>query len=183
MLTELQLPRSATFEATQAAVAAIGSPLLLAPSRIFYDGAQPALTFVVQDYTAWHAPGSSSLADWVAQARGRVEALTEGPTAPLGRPTPPPLLAAKLSPLFTAVSLLHRLGLLHGAVAPEAARLHPDGSMALGCAGFTTGGTMGAYDAPEVFHDATAHEAAPLAADAWSLGAVRRLHDGYMTVT
>ena len=52
-------------------------------------------------------------------------------------------------------------------------RASPDGRIVLSEAGFvSSGGSTGPYDAPEVLHDPSAHTAAPLAADAWSLGAM-----------
>ncbi|KAL1527169.1 hypothetical protein AB1Y20_015849 [Prymnesium parvum] len=169
VLTELQMARSDAFLATQLAVAALNSPLLLAPTKLVYDPSFPSQTYAIEPLSDWYLSGSSSLAEWVQQARGRADALTQPPA---GDPPRPPLLASKLAPLFIAVSTLHRHGILHGALSPEAVRVRPDGSLALGCTGFRTSATMGPYDAPEVFHDPSAHRAAPLAADAWSLGAV-----------
>lgn len=172
LITELQIPQSDAFVETQLSVAALKSPLLLAPTKIVYDPSCTTQTYLVHEFMDYHTAGSSSLADWVMQARGRAEVLATPPPAPAGYPPAPPVLTSKLAPLFTAVSTLHRVGVLHGSISPETVRIRADGALALGWAGCRAASTMGPYDAPEVFHDPLAHQATPLAADAWSLGAI-----------
>lgn len=68
VLSEIQLAQSEVFCATQLEVASIGSPLLIAPHKIFYDPAHPGKTFLVQPLSPWFEPDCSSLADWITQA-------------------------------------------------------------------------------------------------------------------
>lgn len=158
-LAQLALPRSLAFERAHATLAALRSPLLLLPSRIFYDQNSPALTFAL-------TPGLLGLEDltaWVERKRGGAALATaEG----LGE------LTAWLAPLLCAVALLHRHGVLHGAISPAAVRRRPDGAVALTDVGFPHGGALGPYGAPETVHDAPAHAAVPLAADCFSVGAM-----------
>jgi hypothetical protein len=156
-LAQLALPRSLAFERAHATLAALRSPLLLLPSRIFYDQDSPALTLAL-------TPGLLGLEDltsWVERKRGGAALATaEG----LGE------LTAWLAPLLCAVALLHRHGVLHGAISPAAVRRRPDGAVGLTDVGFPHGGALGPYGAPEMVHDAPAHAAAPLAADCFSVG-------------
>jgi len=159
-LAQLSLPRSAAFERAHEVLAPLRSPLLLLPSRVFYEADAPALTQVLTPGLA----GLESLAPWVASVRGDVAAL--GSAEGLAQ------LRARLAPLLCAVALMHRHGVMHGAITPAAVRCRPDGSVALTDVGFPHGGVVGPYGAPEAVHDAAAHGRAPLAADAWPVGAM-----------
>ena len=80
-------------------------------------------------------------------------------TATNAPPSVPPLVAV-LAPLFLAVLELHRHGLPHLCLTPDAIRVRADGSVALADIGFPPCGSEGAggsYVAPEMAHDAEAH--------------------------
>lgn len=184
LLTTLELPRSAEFEHAQVRAARVcdaaarrGAPVLsaLIPSTIFYDAEHPTRTYLLTSYSDY-ADGTMAFADWMSDMRGRLDALLPPPpliAAPSATPTVSPL-AAVLAPLFLAVAELHRHGLAHVAITPHAIRVREGGSVALADLGFPTsgGGGGGAYDAPEIAHNAEAHAHAAFSADGWSLGAM-----------
>ena len=157
-IAELALPRDAAFEAAHEKLGALRSPLLALPSRIFYDGMQPAVTLVATP----RPDGAASLAPWVAECRGGGAAAAGGIGALLHR----------LAPAFLAAAYLHRLGVSHRALTPAAILSRPDGSLALTDVGFPNGGTAGPYTAPELIHDAAAAKRSPAAADSYSLGVI-----------
>ena len=172
LLSALELPRSAAFEAAIARVASVceteeerGAPLLsvLLPRAIFYEREQPSVTYLLTPFDDY-AENTTALAAWIRDHRGRTDALL--PPQPASSP-----LATMLAPLLLAVAELHRHGITHGCLTPEAVRVRSGGSVVLSDICFPTAvaGREGGfpYTAPE-----SANGEPSLPADCWSVGAI-----------
>ena len=156
-LTELQMGRSVTFESTHAKLAALHSPLL-PPCSIFFDADIPPITFAIST-----APRAPSLRGWLSATRAAGVGTARDVLGDL---------SVRMAPVLSALATLHRLGISHGSLAPEAVITDGDGRVLylsrIGFPNAAAGG--GPYVSPELLHDPAAALLWPLAADAWAVG-------------
>ena len=104
---------------------------------------------------------TTALSQWVREMKGRIEALLPPPRTGGSDASVTPL-AAVLAPLFLAIADLHRSGVTHLGLTPDAVRVRSDGSLILSGRGKSP--SDGLYCAPEPEKN--------FSADGWSLGAL-----------
>jgi hypothetical protein len=175
-LSELQMPPSKAFQDIQAKLTALRSPLLPA-SPCFYDPDAPHVTYALS-----HAPRDATLGAVLAmegprEAVGSGGGGGEGSGGESGGGAPgvsDALLSSVRSrcrAVLSCLSALHRLGIAHGNLRPDAVVTDAQGDVArLIHIGFPRGGDGGVYAAPELHNQPANGGAWPLAGEAWAAG-------------